>query len=318
MSPERLDFRAIRRRFRAPLRTGAGQLEAVDRILIRGIRVDGTAGYGEVAPWPGFATESAGEALAVLRNCEGDLGRLRAYVRTRRLPCLGAALSMVDNWEAIVRFEGALPCAGLLAENASPEAVAAKATEGWTTLKLKIGPETPLDASRAILAATPTSVRLRLDANGSLSLVPARSWVELARSEARIEFVEQPLPAEHAGYVSLGPDKVALDESFVGAGPDDRWRGLVIAKPCMIGEWREFLAWARPNPTRIVVSSCFETAIGRQAGLWFAAQVGSPLSVGFDTLGRFEPDGRDRHVAGPGARGRADIDWARFWEEAAA
>lgn len=317
LSPERLEFRAIRRRFRAPLRTGAGQVEAVDRILIRATRADGTTGYGEVAPWPGFATESTEEALAVLRSCEGDLGRLRGHVRNQRLPCLAAALSMVEHWEAIARFEGGLPCAGLLAEGATPQAAAEKAAEGWTTLKLKVGSETPPAAARAILAAMPAPTLLRLDANGTLSLVPARGWVELARSEPRIEFVEQPLPPEHAGYVSLGPDKVALDESFVDAGPDDRWRGLVVAKPCLLGDWQAFLGWARRDPARLVVSSCFETAIGRQASLWLAAQVGSPRAVGFDTLGRFETDGRDRHGAGPVARGRSDINWEAFWAEAA-
>lgn len=292
-------------------------VEAVDRILLRATLADGRVGYGEVAPWPGFATESAEAALQVLRGCGGDLSQLRAAVRTQPLPCLAAALSMIDRWESIVAFAGELPCAGLLPASATADAAIRRATEGFSTLKLKIDASTSLDSARAILAATPAKVSLRLDANGSLTLVPARAWVEWARSEPRVEFVEQPLPDGHAGYVSLGPDKVALDESFVQPGRADRWQGLVVAKPSLVGDWGDFLGWSRGRSSRLVLSSCFETTIGRQAGLWLAAQVGGDRAVGFDTLGWFEADGRDRHAAGPGARGRPDIDWAAFWEEAA-
>ena len=317
MAATRLDFRAIRRRFRTPLRTGAGLVESVDRILLRASAPDGGVAYGEVAPWPGFATETAERALEVLRACQGDLAQLRAAVRTRAVPCLVSALSMIDRWPEIARFAGALPCAGLLPAGSGPAEAAALAAKGWTTLKLKIGPEARLDDAHAILAATPPSVMLRLDANGSLTLVPARAWVGLARSEPRVEFVEQPLPVDHAGYVSLGPEKVAHDESFVQSGGDPRWQGLVVAKPSLLGDWDAFLAREGAQPARVIVSSCFETAIGRQAGLWLASRVASPRAAGFDTLGWFEADGRDRHEPGPLARGRDDIDWSRFWEEAA-
>lgn len=316
MGQDRLDFRAIRRRFRTPLRTGSGVVESVDRVLLRATKSDGTVGYGEVAPWPGFATESAERALEVLRACQGDIAQLRAATRTRTLPCLVSALSMIDHWEAIARFDGARACAGLLPAGSGPDAAAALAAKGWTTLKLKVDPATSIETARAILAATPPSVGLRLDANGSLTLVPARAWVEFARSEPRVEFVEQPLPVDHAGYVSIGPEKVAHDESFVQARGDTRWEGLVVAKPSLLGDWDGFLA-SGVGAERVIVSSCFETAIGRQAGLWFASQVGGARAVGFDTLGWFEADGRDRHEAGPIARGRPDIDWARFWEDAA-
>lgn len=317
MATDRLDFRTIRRRFRTPLRTGAGVVETVDRILLRGTRTDGRVGYGEVAPWPGFATESAEAALQVLRGCEGDLSQLRAATRSRPLPCLSAALSMIDQWESIAGFAGELTCAGLLPAGATPEDATRRANEGFTTLKLKIDDATSHESIWAILASTPDNIALRLDANASLTLVPARGWVELARSEPRIEFIEQPLPDGHAGYASLGPDKVALDESFVQPGGTDRWEGLIVAKPSLAGSWSAFLDWSRPRTSRLVVSSCFETAIGRQAGLWLAAQVGSARAVGFDTLGWFEADGRDRHASGPRARGLTDIDWTAYWEEAA-
>lgn len=317
MATHRLDFRAIRRRFRTPLRTGAGAVETVDRVLLRATFADGRTGYGEVSPWPSFATESAETAIQVLRGCENDLSQLRVAVRKQDLPCLTAALSMIDRWSAIAAYDGELPCTGLLPAGATPSDAARRAAEGFAVLKLKIDGTTPIASIRAILDAIPIGVTLRLDANACLSLVTARAWIEYARSEPRIEFVEQPLPDDHAGYASLGLDKVALDESFVRPGRTDRWQGLIVAKPSLVGDWEAFLAWSRERTSRLILSSCFETAIGRQAGLWLAAQVGTPRAVGFDTLGWFETDGRDRHTPGPSARGRSDIDWGAFWEEAA-
>lgn len=316
MATERIEFRAIRRRFRTPLQTGAGMVESVDRVLLRGTRPDGQVGYGEVAPWPGFATESAEQALAALRACQGDLGQLRAATRTQPLPALAAAISMIDRWGDIAAFGGALPCAALLPAGATPAEAAQRAAQGWKTLKLKITPETPLEAAQGILAATPSEVKLRVDANGSLNLVRAREWVTFARGEPRMEYVEQPLPVDHAGYVSLGPAKVALDESFLLAAHALRWAGLVVAKPALVGDWTAFLGWAQAERERIVCSSCFETAIGRQAALWFAGQIGGTRAVGFDTLGWFEADGRDRHAVGPLARGEPGLDWEAFWREA--
>ena len=309
----KFEFKRVRRRFRRPLRTGAGPVEAVERILLRTQTADGV-GYGEVAPWPGFPTETAETAVEVLRSAQGSLSHLSGVVAASPgLPCLAAALSSCRHWDAIAAFGGALPCAGLL--SADPADVGKKTAEGFRTLKAKVLPETTIADVRDLL--TRFDGTLRLDANGSLDLAAARTWLEFVRSEPRIQFLEQPLPVGHAGYASLGTAKVALDESFLTpAGL--AWDGPVVVKPLLVGDWDRFLAWRQAEPTRAVTySSCFETAIGRQGALWLAAQDLSTGAVGFDTLGRFEMDGRDRHVGGPEARGALDIRWEHFWSELA-
>ncbi len=313
MNEGQFDFRRVRRRFRRPLRTGAGEVEAVERILLRTRTADGH-GYGEIAPWPGFPTESIETALEVLRSANGQLAHLTSVVAASpALPCLAAALSSCRHWDGIVAWSGALPCAGLLGED--PADLARKQAAGFRTLKVKLLPTTTIAEVRALLATFAGT--LRLDANGALDLAAARAWTEFVRAEPRIEFLEQPLPVGHAGYASLGAAKVALDESFLTpAGLD--WAGPVVVKPSLVGDWDAFLAWRRAHPARLVTySSCFETAIGRQGALWLAAQDGANAAVGFDTLGRFEMDGRERHAAGPEARGALDVSWEQFWAELA-
>lgn len=305
------DFKRVLRRFRRPLVTGAGSVEVVERILLRTQSAAGV-GYGEVAPWPGFPSESIPAALEILRAAQGNLAHLEASVAaTSAYPCLAAALSSGRYWVAIAAYNRSLPCAGLSSD--TPQEISAKQASGFRTLKIKITAATPVATIRAALQSFDGTVRL--DANGSLDLAAARSWVEFCRNEPRIEFLEQPLAVGHAGYASLGTAKVALDESFLTpAGL--AWAGPVVVKPLLVGDWDAYLAWRKAEQQRSVTySSCFETAIGRQGALWLSAQDAHTTAIGFDTLGRFEMDGRDRHSPGPYAQGTADINWGAFWAE---
>ena len=311
MKDGKFGFKRVRRRFRRPLRTGMGPVEAVERILIQTHSELGI-GYGEVAPWPGFPTETTETAIEVLHSAQGSLSHLTAVVgASPQLPCLAAALSSCRHWDAIAAFGGSLPCAGLVTDD--PQDFAKKNAAGFRTLKVKILPETTISDIHSALASF--DGELRLDANAALDLATARAWLEFVRSEPRIQFLEQPLPVGHAGYASLGTAKVALDESFLTpAGLE--WDGPVIVKPLLVGDWDHFLAWRKADALRSVTySSCFETAIGRQGALWLAAQDLATSAVGFDTLGRFEMDGRDRHFSGPEARGALDISWDQFWRD---
>ena len=305
------DFKRIRRRLRAPVTTGAGAVDCVDRIILRTQSDQGT-GYGEIAPWPGFPTESVEQALEFLRSAQGNLPHLIAAVDASPapLPCLSSALSSCRLWDKIIGFGGSLPCAGLM--TLSVMETEAKVAAGFQTLKVKISPETSQESIHGVLSRFPG--RLRLDANGSLDLQTARRWTEFARAQTQVEFLEQPLPVGHPGYASLGPDKIALDESFLTPGGID-WSGTVVVKPLLAGDWDDLLAWRATHVGAVVYSSCFETAIGRQGALWLAAQDPAAGTVGFDTLGRFESDGRDRHAHGPSASGLPGYDWAGFWHD---
>ena len=305
------DFKRVHRRLRTPLTTGAGSVNSVDRIILRTQSDQGT-GYGEIAPWPGFPTESVEHALEFLRSAQGNLPHLVAAVDASPtpLPCLSSALSSCRLWDKIMGFGGSLPCAGLM--TLSVMETEAKVAAGFKTLKVKISPETSEESIHGVLSRFPGS--LRLDANGSLDLQTARRWTEFTRAQAQVEFLEQPLPVGHPGYASLGPDKIALDESFLTPGGID-WSGIVVVKPLLAGDWDDLLAWRTTRADAVVYSSCFETAIGRQGALWLASQDPAAGTVGFDTLGRFESDGRDRHTQGPSAIGLPGYDWAGFWHD---
>jgi len=314
MNSGKYEFLRVRRRFRQPLVTAQGAVGFVDRILLRTEILD-EIGYGEISPWPSFPTETVDEAHEVLRSAQGSLSHLTAAVSANKnaYPCVRSALSSCAAWNQIKSFSGKLKCAGLLTA-LSPSLAQAKWGEGFKTIKLKINTQTSIADIKSILLVAPPDGSLRLDANGSLDLAAARSWTEFVRAEKQIEFLEQPLPVDHAGYASLGPDKIALDESFLAPGGAN-WGGPVVVKPALVGDWHEFHQWRTTHTGPVIYSSAFETVIGRQAALWLAAQESSTLANGFDTLGRFENDAREHHSAGPTVAGRGDLDWAKIWKE---
>lgn len=319
MSKGSFQFRKVRRRLPALRAAGDGE-GSVERLLLRAVDAMGRVGFGEVAPWPGFPTESLAEAEAAARAAGGELEKLREISRAGALPCLGAALSMIGEWETIAAFSGELACAGLLGEHEGEAKAAQLAAAGYRCLKAKVRAGEGTDRYRAILAATPRDLTLRLDANGRLDLGEALDLLEWARNEERVEFVEQPLAPSDPGHAMLGPVKVALDESFLCRGrlaPEARdWAGFLVIKPSMAGDWDELRALLREHPPeRLVASSAFETAVGFQAGLAFAAALGTTRAVGFGTLGA--DGGWEAHAAGPKLRGRADIDWEALWARAA-
>ena len=65
--------RLVRLHFARPIRTAQGEFTGRESVLLELRDADGVAGFGEAAPWPGFGTGTAGEALAALTGAESLL-----------------------------------------------------------------------------------------------------------------------------------------------------------------------------------------------------------------------------------------------------
>ncbi len=150
----------------------------------------------------------------------------------------------------------------------------AASTAGVTTFKAKIGIDLRNEAHklRAIvgrLGSCERAIRLRLDANQSLSMTQLREcaneWQDLP-----IEYVEEPCPTSE--LLKLDPRSsaslpLALDESLA-AGPDALGPWLasgrvvaVVCKPMYLGGIRATLRWvalARSKGANVVMSHLFD------------------------------------------------------------
>jgi o-succinylbenzoate synthase len=236
---------------------------------------DGRAGFGEAAPWPGFALETLASSRAALGlaarrliglpgeaylEAAADLHRLAPVAAT---PCARHAIDLALH--DLAAQAAGVPIARLLAGTDSLEEVPANATiprvpatataeaarsaaeHGFRTLKIKVG-GAPIaeDAARVRAAreAAGADVKLRLDANQAWTEREAIEAIEALR-EFHIEYVEQPVSAEDtaalarvraaAEGVPIAADESVRDLASARAVLDANAADVLIVKPMVLG-----------------------------------------------------------------------------------
>jgi O-succinylbenzoate synthase len=273
-----------------------------------------------VAPIPWFGSESVAEALAF---CQGQAEEWRSQPIPGELPAtqfgLESAAADLDTENSVGGQEPAIPadsfanatiCGLLPAGKTAVEIALQRLAQGHRTLKWKIGVHPIADEIHGLdqlVQALPPDARLRLDANGGLSLAQAEQWlaacdrVNASPQLATVEHLEQPLPPNQlAAMTALGEryqTAIALDESVATVDQLEDcwqrgWRGVFVVKPAIAGSPQKLEAFGHHHRPRLVFSSAFETVIGRRAALAIAARCApSPASaLGFGTQGWFADD----------------------------
>jgi O-succinylbenzoate synthase len=118
-----------------------------------------------------------------------------------------------------------------------------------------------------ILAILPKNFKLRIDPNGGWSRQKAQEWSNELKNEPRLEWIEQPLPSKDIeGLFSLANQiPIALDESLVEF-PYLRktWNSWQIRRPTLEGDPRLLLKEIEQKDSQTVISTAFETGIGRR------------------------------------------------------
>ncbi len=237
------------------------------------LRAGELCGTGELAPLPRRSRETLDDCWAALESLDRQalpslaelggpdwfaaVGRASAFLpaglaaarhalETALLDLCGA-LSGVPApkllAQALGRSEPAarLPVAGLIDAFELSEArrqAERFAAQGIGTVKLKIAGSEPSEAICERVRELALLLRVRVDANRSLSL---EQFSELARGLAaqRIEFLEEPLPlaalppAPHA--LPLAVDESLLEPDFSLARARDRGASVLVLKPMLLG-----------------------------------------------------------------------------------
>jgi o-succinylbenzoate synthase len=290
-------------------------------LLLRLLGDDGSEGWGESAPLPGFSTESLDEAAQQLRRLAGSLiGREvtgdwvdGAFGREMDLFGLGPSVrfglelavcnlhacrsqrSLPEMFTPSARTE--VPVNGLIP--APPANVLEEARRmreaGYQSVKLKVGAQAVAEDAGHV-----HDLGEELGDNFSLRLDANRAWgyesaAEFIRGVAEIPFayVEEPLadPGRVPELVHEFGVPVALDESLVGMEPEDleehRYARAVVLKPTLLGGISRTLRMAGRAlglGMTPVVSSAYESGVGTAALVALAAGIGDrPVPVGLDT-----------------------------------
>ncbi|MGB3766770.1 MAG: o-succinylbenzoate synthase [Phormidesmis sp.] len=319
------EFRPYRRLFRQAIKTSHGTWKHREGIILKLTDDQGRSGFGEVAPLPWFGTETQDQAIAFCSQVPHRFVQDNAFTILSNLPACKFGFETAH--ENIGRD---IHCAELHTHQYSALLPAGKAAlSAWTplwamghrTFKWKIG-MAPVAVELAwlsqLMAQLPLGAKLRLDANGGLDELSAHHWLDQCdRLAHRIEFIEQPLPPnQFHNLLKLAQrykTPIALDESVttldqLKAHYFRGWQGIFIVKAAIIGSPSRLKQFCLDHPIDLVISSVFETDIGRQALI--------DLTVELETLLPNSP----HRVLGLGTQqwlpndGLDDPDWEALWQ----
>ncbi|QIN84014.1 o-succinylbenzoate synthase [Rubrobacter tropicus] len=318
MKPASLDLFRYALPFSEPVALKRSTLINRDGILVRLAAEDGSVGWGETSPLPGFSPEP-------LETVIGQLYDFASWAPGGKLPGdwldhanrapsvrfgletatwnLSASLSGTDSPEPMKDPSREVVSVSGLISGTSAELVEEAdrmRAEGYRAVKLKVGGRGVAGNVRMVLEvaeALGDGVSLRLDANRAWGFGEAVEF-GLGVSGVRIEYVEEPLAeqgrlGELAGIWGL---PVALDETLVGMGPEDLgdhgYARAVVLKPMLLGGISRCLRFAEEAEAlgmKAVVSSSYESGVGTGALVALAAAIGGE-PVGLDTYRRLAED----------------------------
>jgi L-Ala-D/L-Glu epimerase len=283
--------------FKRPFATAGGVVSARELLLLRLETADGTAGYGEAAPFEPYDGVPLERAVAALTGGGG------------RRPPQARAAEEIARLDLQARREGrplaepakdALPVNLTLGAGPSDE-VAAQATagvrQGYACFKVKVGLPDDADRVAAVRQAVGPWPALRVDANGAWSVDDAVRSIRVLEDQD-LEFVEQPCATleELAEVRQRVSTPIAADEPI--ATPADA-RTAIELEACDVvnvklagsGGFepaRELIRTARSAGLSAFLSSTLDGPWGIAAALQLAAAENLSLACGLGTLELFE------------------------------
>jgi o-succinylbenzoate---CoA ligase len=290
----------------------------------------GRRGWGDAAPWPGFASSDEEVTGAMGRVDEAlvgasfeDMDAIAAWLERSALPPEvrhAVELSLLDLF---AQTRG-VPLAALLGDDPAPRVrshalVGATVDQTADVHKLKVGRDLDDDEARLahLRAAVGARARIRLDAAGAYS--PSQARAALSRfARYGIELMEQPIApgqlgavTELAAFAASSSIALAADEELAAGTPFDAVLAsyhAVVLKPMFLGGIRVALTLAQRAHAAgrdVVVTHALESAIGRAGAVHLASLVAGVHGLG-DALAHDLGPGpirRGNHVTRPAAAG---------------
>ncbi len=323
MNIKQIEFESYLLKFRAPLETSRIAIKEKEILIIKLKDEFGHTAKGECAPMPWFGTETLDDIKSQIENLTDKKG---ALFFDEDLSAIETKLDELDLLPTL-RFglEQALFKLSIKINNSFQDEFKINNTKrlnvsavsnlfsdddkifkildsGINTIKFKLGANNFSDEIAQIkyLASRfRDRIKIRLDVNGGWNLEQASSAMDQL-IELPIEYLEQPVIGlkELALLAELNLIPIAADESILNLKDADFITNstsvkYLVVKPMFIGgfgPFRYLYRQAERKGKRIIVSSAFESSIGRSHNLLCAADLNSGDAHGLDTAGYISND----------------------------
>jgi o-succinylbenzoate synthase len=294
----KFQFKLYQNHFKQPLQTSHGVWSIREGIIISLTNSAGITSRGEIAPLPWFGSETMTQAIEFCQQQKEAITKQEIMAIPNHLPCCQFALESAY----LALTQPHLACLPQALEFCYLLPAGEKALTTWqnlyqanlaNTFKWKIGVLTlaeEIEILQQLTANFPSDVKLRLDANGGLNLTQTQQLLSVTDSLEAIEFIEQPMSPKYLlDILQLNQEyttPLALDESVASFQQlqqvyDRGWRGVYIIKAAIMGFPTRLRQFCQDKNLDVVLSSVFETEVGREAVLNLTQQLAHPRAVGF-------------------------------------
>ncbi len=310
-------------KLKEPFRNASFLIESRNGFIIKITDENNFVGYGEVSPLPGFSTET-------LRECENALNELHYTIISKsvkneefdlilelqnrsNLPSLQFGieqavislliqrreLSTLLTDEKLISVNGIV---GIKSKEETFREIDDLLADDFKTIKIKLGVnsiEDDVEFVKQITNRIDNSIKIRLDANGNWNYQQAEFAV-INLPQDKIELIEQPVNNinELVMLSDFSPIPIAIDESIKNSAEakDIIERSNItniVLKPSLLGSIIQTISLiksAEKFEKKIIISSAFETVVGRSAVVWLASFVVGNHAHGLNTAAHFEED----------------------------
>lgn len=286
---------------------------------------EGNIGYGEAAPLDGFSYETLDEAENEIKsfitnfhnfNVDFDYSRLEYNLESHNIKSPSFLLAFEQALFPLLITSGNLSLKILGIESihgikfnglvdTTDERNTLKRIEnllkkGFNTIKLKIGRAKFIDDLKIIKfvdARFGNACKLRLDVNGKWSKEEAIENLKNLYG-FNIEYVEQPCEQlnDLMFLIEHSPVQIAVDESIksiyqLNKIVDEGAFENIVVKPMQLGQFFELIKIinrAKKSGINIILSSTFETNLGKLVLLFLSQYTDPEICHGFATDGIFK------------------------------
>lgn len=274
-------------------------------------------GYGEVSPLPGSSEESFESIIPIIKELEermiGSELNSDVFQFVANVPSIGFGISQAlhslfllrDGLNPDWKFNSTISVNGII--GLLPKSEALKKVEkliesGFKTIKIKVGRENieeDIDIVKSIVINFSSDIKYRLDVNGKWDIDKTMFAVKHFEN-INLEYLEQPVNQfdELIKLSSICQTPIAADESIkssndVKAMLTESNIQYFVLKPSLIGnisETIDMINLIEKEKRKVIISSAFESSIGRSALVFLSSLVKNNFAHGLAVGSYFSND----------------------------